>query len=74
MPHRNPKYRVETRMASGLDRRGVPNGPWGYFDTYDDLATAKASARWYVAYGNGSGRVIDLRAGRVVYVAPGSKR
>ncbi len=66
MSYLNPKYRVETRMASSQDRRGVPNGPWGSVGTCDNLAEAKASARWYVEYGHGGGRV--------VYVAPGSKR
>ncbi len=74
MSYENPKYRVETRMASSHDRRGVPNGPWGNVGTCDDLREAKGHARWWVAYGHGGGRVVSRRTGRVVYVAPGSNR
>ena len=73
MSYQNPRYRVETRMASSLDRHGVPNGPWGSVGADDDLAQAKASARWFVDYGHGGGRVVSRRTGRVLYVAPGSK-
>jgi hypothetical protein len=74
MSYSNPKYRVEIRMASSTDRRGVPNGPWGNIGVCDNLAEAKAAARHFVEYGHGGGRVVSRRTGRVVYVAPGSKR
>jgi hypothetical protein len=74
MSYTNPRYRVETRMGSSHDRNGVPDGPWGNIGVCDDFREAKASARWFVDYGHGGGRVVSRRTGRVLYVVPGSKR
>jgi hypothetical protein len=56
----DPRYRVE---------RGI-GGSWAYAGATPSLRTAKGMADWWANNPGCSGRVIDQRTGRIVYIVP----